>query len=148
MGFSRCHSRTPEHSSVVMHRLGCSEACRIFLDQESNSCFLHWQADSSLLSHQGSPSSTFFSSVQWLSRVRLFVTTWTAAQEASLSITNSRSLLKLMSIESVMPPNNLIFCHPLHLPPSIFPSLRVFSSESSLLQVAKVLELQLLHQSF
>ena len=73
-----------------------------------------------------------FSSVQSLSRVRLFVTPWTAAYQASLSITNSQSLLKLMSIESVMPFNHLIFCHPLLLPPSIFPSIRVFSNESIL----------------
>ena len=73
-----------------------------------------------------------FSSVQWLSRVRLFVTQCTAAHQASLSITNSRSLLKLMSIESVMPSNHRILCHPLLLPPPIFPSNRVFSNESVL----------------
>ena len=60
-----------------------------------------------------------------------FVTPWTAAHQASLSITNSQSLLKLMSIESVMPPNHLILCRPL-LPPTIFPSIRVFSNESVL----------------
>ena len=70
--------------------------------------------------------------VQSLSRVQLFVTSWTAACQASLSITNSRSLLKLMSIESVMPSNHLILCHPLLLLPSIFPSIRVFSNESVL----------------
>ena len=69
------------------------------------------------------------SSVQSLSPVQLFATPWTAACQAFLSITNSRSLLKLMSIESVMPSNYLILCRPL-LPPSIFPSIRVFSSES------------------
>ena len=74
-----------------------------------------------------------FSSVQFLSCVRLFVTPWTAARQASLSITNSRSLLKLMSIESVMPSNHLILCRPLLLPPSIFPSIRVFSNKSVLL---------------
>ena len=73
-----------------------------------------------------------FSSVQLLSRVQLFVTPWTAAFQASLSITNSWSLLKLMSIESVMPSNHLILCCPLLLPPSIFPSIRVFSNESVL----------------
>ena len=72
------------------------------------------------------------SSVQSLSRVRVFVTPWTAAHQASLSITNSWSLLKLMVIESVMPSNHLILCHPLLLPPSIFPSIRVFSNESVL----------------
>ena len=69
------------------------------------------------------------SSVQ-LSDVQLFVTPWTAACQASLSFTSSRSLLKLMSIESVMPSNHLILCHPLLLLPSIFPSIRVFSGES------------------
>ena len=73
-----------------------------------------------------------FSSVQSLSRVQLFATPWTAAHQASLSITNSRSLLKLMSIESVMPSNHLILCHPLLLLPSIFTSIRVFSNESVL----------------
>ena len=73
-----------------------------------------------------------YSSVQSLSRVQLFVTSWTAAHQASLSITNSRSLLKLMSIESVMPSNHLILCHFLLLPPSIFPSIRIFSNESVL----------------
>ena len=70
-------------------------------------------------------------SVQSLSRVRLFVT-WIAARQASLSITNSPSLLKLMSFESVMPSHHLILCHPLLLLPSIFPSIRVFSNESAL----------------
>ena len=72
------------------------------------------------------------SSVQLLSCVWLFVTPWTAARQASLSITNSRNLLKLMSIKLVMPSNHLIFCHPLLLPSSIFPSIRVFSKESAL----------------
>ena len=72
------------------------------------------------------------SSLQSLSHVRLFATAWTAAHQASLSITNSRSLLKLMSIESVMPSNHLILYHPLLLLPSIFPSIRVFSKESVL----------------
>ena len=73
-----------------------------------------------------------FSSVQSLSHVRLFATPWTAARQASLSITNSRSLLKFMSITSVMPSNHLILCCFLLLLPSIFPSIRVFSSESVL----------------
>ena len=72
------------------------------------------------------------SSVQQLSRVQLFVPPWAAAREASLSITNSQSLLKLMSIESVMPSNHLILCCSLLLLPSVFPSIRVFSSESAL----------------
>ena len=77
-------------------------------------------------------SLSWFSSVQSLSCVWLFVTPWTAAHQASLSITNSWSLLKLMSIELVMPFNHLILCHPLLFPPSIFPSIRVFSHESVL----------------
>ena len=88
--------------------------------------------------HVGTPSAYVnfcfrvglqFSSVQWLSCIQLFVTPWTAAHQASLSITNSHSLLKLMSIELVRPSNHLILCHPLLLPPSIFPSIRVFSDE-------------------
>ena len=73
-----------------------------------------------------------FGSVQSLSRVQLFATPWTAAHQASLSITNSWSWLKLTSIESVMPSNHLILCHPLLLLPSVFPSIRVFSNESAL----------------
>ena len=69
--------------------------------------------------------------VESLSRVRLFATPWTAARQASLSITNFQSSLKLMSIESVLPSSHLILCHPL-LPPSNFPSIRVFSNESVL----------------
>ena len=77
-------------------------------------------------------SSVQFSSVQLLSCVQLFATPWTAALQASLSITNSWSLLILMSIESMMPSNHIILCHPLLLLPSIFPSIRVFSNESVL----------------
>ena len=77
-------------------------------------------------------SFQFFSSVQSLSRVRLFATPWIAARQASLSITNSWSSLKPMSIESVMPSSHLILCHPLLLLPSIFSSIRVFSNESAL----------------
>ena len=72
-----------------------------------------------------------FSSVQWLSRVRLFATPWIAACQVSLSITNSQSLPKLMSIKSVMPSSHLILCHPLLLPPTP-PSIRVFSNELTL----------------
>ena len=73
-----------------------------------------------------------FSSVQSLNYARLFVAPWTAAHQASLSITNSWSLLKLVFIEMVIPSNHLILCHPLLLLPSIFPSIRVFSNESAL----------------
>ena len=91
--------------------------------------------------------SVQFSSFHLLSHVRLFATPWTTACRASLSFTNSRSLLKLMSITSVMPSNHLILCRPLLLLPSIFPSLRVFSNESVLcIRWPKVFQLQ--HQSF
>ena len=73
------------------------------------------------------------SSVQSLSHIRLFTTSWTAGCQASLSITSSRSLLKLMSIESVMSSDHLILCRPLLLLPSIFPSIRVFSNDSGLI---------------
>ena len=88
----------------------------------------------------------FSQSVQSLSCVQLFVTPWTAAHQASLSITNFQSLLKLMSIESVMPSNHLILCRPLLLLPSIFPSIRVFSVLC--IRWSKVLEFQSQHQSF
>ena len=94
-------------------------------------------------SHEALSSTLFqfqLSSVQSLSRVRLFVTPWTAARQASLSITNPQSLLKLMSIKSVMPSNHLILCHPLLLLPSIFSQYQgLFQWVSSLHQVAKVL---------
>ena len=74
-------------------------------------------------------TSIIFSSVQSLSHVQLFATPWTAAHQASLSITNSWSLLKLKSIELVMPANHLVLCHPILLLPSIFASIRIFSNE-------------------
>ena len=77
-------------------------------------------------------SLTWISSAQSLSRVRLFAPPWTAARQASLSITNSQSLLKFMSIKSVVPSTYLVLCHPVLLPPSIFPRIRVFSNESAL----------------
>ena len=77
-------------------------------------------------------STAIFSSVQLLNHVWLFATPWTAAHQAFLSITNSRSLLKLISIESVVPSNHLILCRPRLLLPSLFPSIRVFSNESVL----------------
>ena len=83
-------------------------------------------------SSSSSSSSSFVVAVQLLSHVRLFGTPRTAAHQASLSIINSQSLFKLMSIVSVMPSNHRIFCHPLLLLPSIFPSIRVFSNELAL----------------
>ena len=86
-------------------------------------------------------------SVQSLSHVQLFATPWTEACHASLSIANSRSLLKIVSIESMIPSNHLILCHPLLPLPSIFPSIGVFSSESVLLIRWPKYQLQLQHQS-
>ena len=83
-------------------------------------------------SNPASPFSSISQSVQLLSHVWLSVTQWTVARQASLSISNSQSLLKLVSIQSVMPSNHLILCSPLLLSPSIFPSIRVFSSETVL----------------
>ena len=80
----------------------------------------------------GASASVQFSSVQSLSHLQLFATTWTAARQTSLSFTNSWSLLKLMSIEPVMPSNHLILCHPVLFLPSIFPIIRIFSTESVL----------------
>ena len=88
----------------------------------------HWLTDAC----NGNTRTFLWAVVQSLSHVWLFETPWTAAPQASLSITNSQSLLKLMFIESVMPPNHLILCHPLLLLPSVFPSIRVFSNESAL----------------
>ena len=87
-----------------------------------------WKQGSSFVEHK----LLQFSSVQWLSRVRLFVTPWIAAHQASLPITNSQSSLRLMSIELVMPSSHLILCRPLLLLPPIPPSIRVFSNESTL----------------
>ena len=95
------------------------------------------------MNEQISLSLHFFSSVQLLSHVRLFATLWTAARQASLSITNSQCLLRLMSIDLVMPSNHLILCHPL-----ILLHQGLFQRVSSSPQVAKVLEFQLHHQSF
>ena len=100
------------------------------MDYKSGIDYLKLQEDTSL-------TFVFFSlvqfnSIQSLSCIRLFVTPWIAIRQVSLSITNSRSSLKLMSIESAMPSNHLILCHPLLLLPSIFPSIRLFSNELAL----------------
>ena len=107
----------------------------LVLSFQSTDIFLFYHAEAimgTFVSSVLSVKIVQFSSVQSLSHVQLFVTPWTAAHQASLSITNSQSLLKLMSIESVMPSNHLILCHPLFLQPSIFPTIRVFSNESAL----------------
>ena len=122
-------------------RVGCHTLFHgISPTQGSNLCLLGlllWQCTTPWFQ----PAKALTSSVQWLSPVQLFAIPWTAAHQASLSIANSWSLLKFMSIESVMPSNHLILCCPLLLSPSIFPSIRVFSNEfSSSHQVAKVLK--------
>ena len=96
----------------------CPKHNSIAKNKQTNNPFFKWAKN--------------FSSVQSFSRVWLFATPWTAARHASLSITKSRSLLKLMSIELVIPSNHLILCRPLLLPPSNFPSIGVFSNESAL----------------
>ena len=142
-------------SIVVAHGLSGSTACGIFPDQGLNLTLLQWEVDTLPLSQQGSPAACFQYayvhtpsmgkwSMRWMvvptfcqsvscdssvaQSVWLFVTPWTAVHQASLSITKSQSFLKLMSVESVMPSSYL--CHPLLLPPSIFPSISVFSNES------------------
>ena len=122
----------------------------LIFDRHHLSCFIHickqsLKSAGDLIDHhyrrqQQCPSLTKgtppflhqFSSVQSLTRVRLFVTPWTAVRQDSMSITNSQSLHKFMSIELVMPSSHLILCHPLLLLPLIFPSIRVFSNESAL----------------
>ena len=112
-------------------------------------CLLHWQTDSlPLATWEAQVITIFIVFVQSLSCVQFFATSWTAARQVSLSFTISQRLLKLISIELVMPSKHLILCCPLLLPPSIFPSIRVFSRVSSLHRMAKVLEFQLQHQSF
>ena len=113
----------------------CALLQGIFPTQGSNPhllCILNWRKGSLPLPPPRKLHRSQFSSVQSLGCVQLFATPWTVACQASLSITDSRSLLKLMSIESVMPSNHHILCHPLLLLPSIFPRIRVFSDESAL----------------
>ena len=121
------HSSTLAWESHGRRNLvGYSPQCRKESDMTEGLCFhfIAWESYS---------VTTFqFSSVQSLSRVQLFATPWTAACQASLSITNSRSPPKPMSIESMMPSNHLILCRPLLLLPSVFSSIRVFSNESAL----------------
>ena len=132
---SDCRDYTPPGSSVhgilqarILERvvISFSRGSSQPRDQTCISCIGKWMDSFPL------PPSGKSSSFQSLSHVQLFVTPWTAAQQASLSITNSWSSLKLMSIELVMLSNHLILCCPLLLPPSIFPNIRVFSNESAL----------------
>ena len=124
---TRTHTNVHTHTHTHMHGGLC-----VFWFQKTN-IYIHTMLALILAyQHQKSWKLALCTSVQSLSRVWLFVTPWTAAHQASLSITNLQSLLKLMSIEWVMPSNHLILCHPLLLLPSIFPSIRVFSKESVL----------------
>ena len=114
------------HSSILTWRIPWTEEPDGLYSMGSQRVRRDW------VTNTHAKQNIYFSSVQSLSRVRLFATPWTVAYQASLSITNSWSLPKLMFIESVMPSNHLIFCHPILLSPSIFPSIRVFSNESAL----------------
>ena len=115
--------------------LGCNK-CPTLLGDTDVKLKMNSETGNPILSEARRPErgalTSQISSVQSLSRVRLFATPWTAASQASLSFINTWSLLKLMSIELVMPSNHLILCHPLLLLPSIFPNIRVFSNKSVL----------------
>ena len=110
------------NSSLILY------CCIVIYDKEARI----YNGEKIISSKSSARKTGQFNSVQSPSHVQFFVTPWTAACQASLSITNSQSLLKLMSIESVMPSNHLILCPHLLLLPSIFPSIRVFSNESAL----------------
>ena len=127
---------TPFPAGLVCAGWGCSQGFR------ESSATEEWRL-SCLEVQQNTRCPVQFSSIQSLSHVQLFATPWIAARQASLSITNSRSSLRLMSIESVMPSSHLILSRPLLLLPPIPPSIKVFSNESTLHEVAKVLEFQL-----
>ena len=135
--FLSCHSTGKSKRTELgnRHKIAQLPKTRIFFHTESFRSTMYYLI---FFNISFFPEFTFskwyaFSSVQLLkSRVQLFATPWTAARQASLSITNSQNLLKVMSSESLMPSNHLILCHPLLLLPSIFPSIRVFSNESTL----------------
>ena len=124
---ARCPRECKWHSFL---KGTCTTPTKVFLNQQNLIVLYAFRKVQSVITH-GTHSRTS-SSVQWLSCVWFFVTPWTTACHASLSITNSQSLLKLTSIESVMPTNHLILHCPLLLLPSIFPSIKVFSNESAL----------------
>ena len=138
MGFSTCRSGLWSTGSVVgVQGLSCPAAYGILPDQGSNPFLLHWQVDFLPLSYQESLKKgrllrAFLLLLFSRSVVSDSATPWTAARQASLSFAISRGLLRFMSIESVMPSNYLILCRPLLLLPSIFPSTRVFSNDSTL----------------
>ena len=128
--FIFCHLTEPNYELSIQEVL-----CKCWCLCRSKTTKMTDQSSSLLLSASTSPHEHyiyFVAVVQLLSHIWLFVTPWTAALQASLSFIISQSLLKLMSIESVMPSNHLILCRPLLLLRSIFPSIRVFSSESAI----------------
>ena len=126
---SSVHGDSPGKNTGV----GCHTLLQgIFPTQGMNLDLPHCRWILYCLSHQRRPYSCSVQLAQSFSHVQFFVTPWTVACQASLSITNSWSLLKLMSIESVMPSKRLILCHSLFLLPSVFPSIRVFSNELAL----------------
>ena len=138
--FSFSFSPSNEYSGLISFRvdwfdlLAVQGTLKSLLQHHSSEAWVLWCSAFFMvqLSYPYMTTGKTVSSVQSLSHVWLFVTPWTAACQAFLSITNSWSLLKLMSIDLVMPSNHLILCHPLHLPSSIFPSIRVFLDESVL----------------
>ena len=147
-----CPWDSPGKSTVA----GCHFLLRKSSQPRDRTCvsyvYLYWQAGSLPLAPPGKPlGEVQFNSVQFSSvaqSCQLLATPWTAARQAPLSITNSRSLLKLVPIKSVMPSNHLILCRPLLLLPPVPPSIKVFSNESTSHEVAQVLEFQLQHQTF
>ena len=136
------HEELPEGSTSTNCEDGTGKQEKT---SQSSFCFIGRNPSQTNL---GWKKKYWFRSIQLLSHIWLFETPWTAARQASLSIINSQSLLKPMSIESVMPSNHLILCRPLLLDLQSFPALGSFQWVSSLHQVAKVLEFQLQHQSF
>ena len=159
----RVYENLPEHRVVGKNELESKSSTRWVQEKVLRKLTSHTQNDESRVllhsmhywfkckswNHKTPRRKLQLSSAHSLSHVRLFAAPWTAALQASLSITNSQSLLKLTSITSVMPSNHLILWCPLLLLPSIFPSIRIFFKwVHSSHQVAKVLEFQLQHQSF
>ena len=127
------HVRTPCPSSIPgAYTDSCPLSRWCHPASSSSDAFFSFCTQSFPASETSNESSACIISVQSLGHVRFFVTPWTVALQASQSIINSQSLLRLMTIESVMPSNHLILCHPILLLPSIFPSIRVFSTESVL----------------